>query len=144
MNTMDTISNRIQKAMSIRDMKQADLVKRTKIGKSSISTYISGDYEPKPKNIEKLAEALNVSEDWLRGKDVPMDRVSMEQTGREDFALLLDIHTLSSPGRQRLRDMLKRKSKEIELERIERIERLNQSGQDVIDAMITNLLGEGD
>lgn len=71
---MDSIANRIQKALDIRNMKQADLVKLTGIGKSSISTYLSGEYEPKQKNIYKIAKALNVSESWLMGYDVPMQR----------------------------------------------------------------------
>ena len=57
-------------------MKQAELVELTGIGKSSISTYISGQYEPKQRNIYKIAKALNVNEAWLMGYDVPMDRVS--------------------------------------------------------------------
>ena len=62
---MDTPANRIKQALEIRNMKQADLVRLTGIGKSSISTYISGDYEPKQKNIYKIAAALNVNEAWL-------------------------------------------------------------------------------
>ncbi len=73
---MDTISNRIRKALEIRGMKQADLVEKTGIGKSSISTYISGEYEPKQKNIYKIAKALNVNESWLMGNDVPMEKTS--------------------------------------------------------------------
>lgn len=57
-------------------MKQSDLVEKTKIGKSSISTYISGAYEPKQRNIYKIAKALDVSEAWLMGFDVPMERDS--------------------------------------------------------------------
>ena len=71
---MATISERIDIALKIRDMKQADLVRLTGIGKSSISTYISGEYEPKQKNIYKIARALNVNEAWLMGYDVPMER----------------------------------------------------------------------
>ena len=44
---MATIANRIKEAMTIRGMKQVDLVSLTGIGKSSISTYLSGEYEPK-------------------------------------------------------------------------------------------------
>lgn len=58
----------------MRKMKQVDLVKVTGIGKSSISTYISGEYEPKQKNIYKIAKALDVNEAWLMGYDVPMER----------------------------------------------------------------------
>lgn len=71
---MATIAQRINEAMSTRNMKQADLVRTTGIGKSSISTYLSGEYEPKQKNIYKIALALDVNEAWLMGYDVPMDR----------------------------------------------------------------------
>lgn len=73
---MATIAQRIKEGLAIRGMKQADLVYKTGIGKSSISTYISGDYEPKQRNIYKIAQALNVSEAWLMGYDVPMERSS--------------------------------------------------------------------
>lgn len=75
---MDTIANRIKTALDMRDMKQADLVNITGIGKSSISTYISGEYEPKQKNIYKIAKALDVNEAWLMGYDVPMKRKDSE------------------------------------------------------------------
>lgn len=71
---MATMAERIQKAMDIRNMKQADLVKLTGIGKSSISTYLSGEYEPKQRNTYKIAKALCVNEAWLMGHDVPMER----------------------------------------------------------------------
>lgn len=71
---MATIANRIKEAMTIRGMKQVNLVSLTGIGKSSISTYLSGEYEPKQRNIYKIAKALDVSEAWLMGEDVPMER----------------------------------------------------------------------
>ena len=74
---VDTIANRIRIALDKRGMKQADLVEKTKIGKSSISTYISGAYEPKQKNIYRIASALNVDETWLMGFDVPMSRKNL-------------------------------------------------------------------
>lgn len=82
---MENIADRIKLALEIRQMKQSDLVASTGIGKSSISTYISGEYEPKQKNIYKIAKALNVSVGWLMGLDVPMERVSItsEMVGSE-------------------------------------------------------------
>lgn len=73
---MKSISERMKEALDLRGMKQADLVEKTGIGKSSISTYLSGDYEPKQRNIYKIAKALNVNEAWLMGYDVPMERQS--------------------------------------------------------------------
>lgn len=71
---MKSISERIKEALDLRGMKQIDLVEKTGIGKSSISTYLSGEYEPKQRNIYKIAKALDVSEPWLMGFDVPMER----------------------------------------------------------------------
>ena len=54
-------------------MKQVDLCELTGIGKSSISTYLSGEYEPKQRNLYRIAEALEVNVSWLMGApDVPM------------------------------------------------------------------------
>ena len=69
---MASIAERMKEALAFRGMKQAELVAKTGIGKSSISTYLSGEYEPKQRNIYKIAEALGVSEAWLMGFDVPM------------------------------------------------------------------------
>lgn len=68
---MTIVSERLRAAMELRGLKQIDLVNRTGIGKSSISTYLSGDYEPKQANIYKLAEALEVDPAWLMGQDGP-------------------------------------------------------------------------
>lgn len=83
---MDTIARRLQMALDIRNMKQSDLVETTGIGKSSISTYLSGKYEPKQRNIYKMAKALNINEAWLTGKDVPMERDEKSKPSNvEDF-----------------------------------------------------------
>lgn len=69
-----TCSDRIKVALKIRSMKQSDLVRLTEIPKSAISQYISGAFEPKQDRIYLMAKALNVSEAWLMGLDVPMER----------------------------------------------------------------------
>lgn len=73
---MSTISERIQEALVAKEMKQAELVEKTGISKSSISTYISGTFEPKQKNLYKMAKALGVDPSWLMGNDVPMEMKS--------------------------------------------------------------------
>jgi transcriptional regulator with XRE-family HTH domain len=55
-------------------MKQSELCGITKIPKSAISQYISGAFEPKQDRVYLIAQALNVSEAWLMGFDVPMER----------------------------------------------------------------------
>lgn len=75
---MSTIAERLKKAMDAAQMTQTELAKRTGIGKSSISTYLSGSYEPKQKNIYRMALALGVNEAWLMGADIPMARNAKE------------------------------------------------------------------
>lgn len=72
--TMKSISERIIEGMAVRNMKQVDIIEATGINKGSLSSYISGKYEPKQTNIFKIAKALDVNEAWLMGHDVPMDR----------------------------------------------------------------------
>mgnify|MGYP002802636736 CR=1 FL=1 len=71
---MAKIAERLKRALEIRDISQSELSRKTGIGKSSISTYLTGEYEPKQRNIYKMALALNVNEAWLMGADVPMNR----------------------------------------------------------------------
>lgn len=70
---VNVISERLKEAMELRNLKQVDLVQRTGIGKSSICTYLAGDYLPKQTNLYKLAKALSVDPAWLMGEDVPME-----------------------------------------------------------------------
>ena len=74
-----TTADRLREAMTARDKKQADLVRATGLDRGSISSYLSGKYEPKQKAINKLAIALGVSEMWLWGYDVPMERTEMQK-----------------------------------------------------------------
>lgn len=70
---MSVVANRMREAMYERSMNQSDIVRLTGISKSSISTYLSGDYEPKQRNLHKIAGALGVSEAWLMGNEEVMD-----------------------------------------------------------------------
>ena len=69
-----TTSERLQKILFEKNMKQADLARATGISKGAISNYVLGRYEPKSDIIQKLANALNCSEMWLWGYDVPMKK----------------------------------------------------------------------
>lgn len=65
--------DRIKEALEIRGMKQSELVERTGIDKGQMSSYISGKYKPKQKNLHLIAKVLSVDEAWLMGYDVPID-----------------------------------------------------------------------
>lgn len=74
---MSTLADRLKEGMSLRGLRQADIVEKTGINKGALSSYISGRYQPKQNNIFLLAKALDVNEAWLMGADVPMERATM-------------------------------------------------------------------
>lgn len=70
---MAKFHERLNEAMRIRNINQAELCQKTKIGKSAMSQYVSGKFTPKQKRTYLIAKALNVSVAWIMGADVPMD-----------------------------------------------------------------------
>ena len=82
----DTCGNRIRMALSIRGMKQAELCQATNIPKSALSQYISGCFEPKQDRIYLIAKTLDVSEAWLMGYDVPMERQKNIPQDKKDLS----------------------------------------------------------
>ena len=71
---VEDFSIRLKKAMNIRGIKQVELANKTGIDKSLISNYLQGNYKAKQDKLHKLAIALDVSEGWLMGYNVDMDR----------------------------------------------------------------------
>ena len=71
---IESCAKRIRKALSIRNMKQSELCRRTKIATSVMSEYLSGLYDPKQDKIYIMSEALDVDPVWLMGFDVPMEK----------------------------------------------------------------------
>lgn len=96
------ISERIKQGLALCNMKQIDLVNKTGIGKSSISTYISGDYLPKQRNIYLIAKALNVSESWLTGLNVEIENRDSSESiilTKEEINLLKAYNKLNTTGK---------------------------------------------
>lgn len=69
----ESFANRLKQAMNIANVKQIDLANRTNIDKSLINKYIKGVAEAGNDNLPLIAKALNVSEVWLMGYDVPIN-----------------------------------------------------------------------
>lgn len=76
-------ANRLKEIMSERNIKQIDILNAclpycktydVKMSKSDISQYVSGKVEPGQDKLFVLGNALNVSETWLMGFNVPKDR----------------------------------------------------------------------
>lgn len=74
-------SERLHEIMILRNLKQVDILKlcepictqlSVKLNKNDLSQYVNGKVEPGQFKLTVLAKALNVSEAWLMGYDVPM------------------------------------------------------------------------
>ena len=78
MQTIDSFKNRLQKAIEIRGIKPVELHEKTQISESLISKYLSGIAIARQTKLSLLADTLNVSEVWLMGYDVPMERTSFD------------------------------------------------------------------
>lgn len=68
------LKDRLRIALEKRNMKAVDLMDASGVPKSAISFYLSGKSKPKADRLYIMAKALKVSEAWLLGYEVPMDR----------------------------------------------------------------------
>lgn len=115
-NRVSNTPERMREAMTARGKKQVDLVRETGIDKGSISNYLSGRYEPKQEAIYKLAKALDVSEMWLWGYDVPQERPKEQKNNdaiadivvrlRKDEKFLLAVEKINSFDPDKLESLL--------------------------------------
>lgn len=125
---MDKVSRRLEQAMNFRLMTAADLSRLTGISKSSISRYMSGEYNPNSEKLYKLSKALNVNEAWLLGyNEVEMERESDEvreqrsKTIEEDMSDMMlrkmnELYkTLSFQQKVEIFEMVRKKELEYEV-----------------------------
>ncbi len=89
MQIIDTFQNRLKKAMEYRNIKQVDLVEKTKLDKTLINKYLSGVANAKQKKLAILAKALDVDEVWLMGYDTSM--VNSTSTKLENNVVPINI-----------------------------------------------------
>lgn len=91
-------AERLNKALSIKNMTQSELCKKTGIPKSAMSQYVNGSFEPKQDRIYLIAKALNVAEAWLMGYDVPMQAQSKTNISLKHPDVTEDIVTFPVIG----------------------------------------------
>ena len=75
--------------MEYRNIKQVDLVEKTKLDKTLINKYLSGVANAKQKKLAILAKALEVDEVWLMGYDTSM--VNSTSTKLENNVVPINI-----------------------------------------------------
>lgn len=98
------ISERLNYIMKNRGLKQVEILEKCKpfcdkygirLARNDLSQYVSGKVEPKQDKLSILSLALDVSEAWLTGYNVPMERNNYEDPNilkRE--AILEDIEKI--------------------------------------------------
>ena len=107
---------RLKTIMNMRGLRQVDILNLTvpycqkynvKMHKSDISQYCSGKTEPNQEKLFILGNALNVSEAWLMGFDVPMERTPYKAESVQNSSVsaqckeIIEICNQLSPHNQR-------------------------------------------
>lgn len=67
-----TSRQRIAEMMSVLNIKQVDIVKKTGIPKSSLSNYLNGKRTPNQEQLSVIADPYGINPAWLMGYNVPM------------------------------------------------------------------------
>ena len=119
MSKQAEMKDRLRYALDLREKKAADLARDLKIPKSAISQYLSGYRTIKDsKRLFIIAEYLDVSEAWLMGFDIPMERTYQKKNDAltdiiqhlrfdEDFFYLVEtLHNMDANKMQAVRQML--------------------------------------
>lgn len=85
-------SERLKTLMESRNLRQVDILEKcepyckqygVQLKKNALSEYVNGKTEPGQHKLTILGLALNVSEAWLMGYDVPMERENAVSSSAE-------------------------------------------------------------
>lgn len=119
-----TTSERLKQIMSDRNLRQVDIIEKSKqyqkllgvkLGRSTLSQYVSGKSVPAQKQLYLLSKTLNVSEAWLMGYDVEMERTPDEKrakTPKEQAEFLSVYNDLEQPRQKKVLDFAKEQLEE--------------------------------
>lgn len=98
----ESTSIRLKRIMEERNLRQVDILTKckpfcekhaVKLGRNDLSQYVNGKVEPGQEKLTILGLALNVSEAWLMGFDVPMDRNNTD-TQKEEFPKIIQYYNI--------------------------------------------------
>lgn len=108
-----TTSERLKFLMDVKQIRQVDILNAakpfcekygTKLERNDLSQYVAGKVLPGQDKLTILGLALNVSEAWLMGFDVPMERTiaPTTQEGNERISELVELFKLLSKTEQEI------------------------------------------
>ncbi len=87
------LKDRLVEGLKIRGMRATDLSEKTGINKTTISYYINGKTVPRSSKLYLIAQALDVSEAWLLGYDVPIQRSDVQKKNDQLAKLIVRMRT---------------------------------------------------
>lgn len=106
-----TTSDRLKFIMESRNLRQADILEmiapyceryNVSIPRNALSQYVTGKVLPRQDKLTILGMALNVSEAWLMGFDVPMERkepAAQDEPQRNEF---IQLYSHLSPEQRQI------------------------------------------
>ena len=87
------LKDRLKEALELRQMRAVDLTEKAGVPKSAVSFYLAGKSKPKADRLYKIAQALDISEAWLLGYDVPMARSAESKKNDQLARLVVKLRT---------------------------------------------------
>ena len=90
------LKDRLAEGLALRGMRATDLAEKTGINKTTISYYINGKTVPRSSKLYLIAQALNVSEAWLLGYDVAIQRSDAQKKNDQLAKLIVRLRTDSN------------------------------------------------
>lgn len=97
----ELFKERLRAARDLREWSQTDLADRAQLPPSSIAHFEAGSRKPSFDNLRRIANALEVSTDYLLG------RVDDPELAAEGDPLYRDVGKLTGNDRELARDFLK-------------------------------------
>lgn len=93
-----TFASRLKEGLALKNIRAVDLSNITGISKQKLSQYTNGVYEAKQEGVYLLAKALDVSEAWLMGYDVPSDRSGLNPAAITEKGVRISVLGKVSAG----------------------------------------------
>lgn len=100
-NPSEVFQDRLKAAREMREWSQSDLASRAKMPPSSIAHFESGSRKPSFDTLRRLANALEVTTDYLLG------RVESPELSGDGDPLFRDVSKLTGNDREIAKDFLK-------------------------------------
>jgi transcriptional regulator with XRE-family HTH domain len=98
--------SRLQQVRKLRELNQEELGAKAGLPSSAISHFESGTRKPSFDNLKKLADALEVSIDYLMGRTSSMSGAKAAEVG-----IFRDYENLTDDDRELARDFMARLAK---------------------------------